>query len=719
MDRRRFVRLVGGAGAGLTLAVWLDGCAGPDPVPTEGAFVPNAWLELTPDGTITVVVDRAEMGQGVSTSLPMLVAEELDADWSRVRFRFAPAHRAYDNPLIGAQVTGGSTSIRAAWEPLRRAGATARAMLVSAAAAGWGVDPSGCVTADGVVSHPASGRSAGYGELAARAAAIPLPDAVPLKEPGAFRLIGRSPPRLDIPDKTTGRAEFGLDAGPRDALVAVVARCPVFGGRLDRFDPAPALAVAGVVAVERIESGVAIVAEHTWAALRGREALDVSWREGSGASLSDLGLRQEREARLLEPGRVLRSLGDPDGVTGATTVEATYQLPYLAHATMEPINCTASVDDAGVTVWVPTQFQSAAWYFAGGGARGVAAKAAGVSADRARVVSTMLGGGFGRRFELDAVREAVQISKAVGRPVRLVWTREDDVRHDFYRPAATHRLVGALDQSGTPVLWRHHVVAQSVLRRFLPAAIPDWTLRLALGDRGPGTDVMEGAGEMPYAIRNLAIGFSEVETTVPVGYWRSVGHSHTAFAVESFIDELAHAAGKDPVRFRLDLLTAAPRHRRVLETVAALAGWDQPAAPGRFRGVAVHESFGSIVGQVAELSVDEGKIRVHRVWCAIDCGRVVHPDTVVAQMESGIVFGLTAALYGEITIEGGRVQQSNFHDYPVLRIDETPQIEVAIVPSEHAPGGVGEPGTPPIAPAVANALFQATGVRSRSLPLRV
>jgi isoquinoline 1-oxidoreductase beta subunit len=720
MKRREFLRVSGAAGASLTLAIWLDGCGGePPPSADPGHFAPNAWLRIDRDGIVTVIVDRSEMGQGVSTALPMLVAEELDADWSRVRYEFAPANEAYYNPLLSAQLTGGSTAVAAAWEPLRRAGATARAMLLAAAAAEWGVPAGECRTESGEVVHDPSGRRAGYGSLATRAASVPVPESVPLKPRSAYRLIGTPVRRLDLAEKVTGRATFGLDAGPRDALVAVVARCPVFGGSLRSVDDARARAVPGVRQVVRIEGGVAVVADHFWAARQGREALALTWDEGPGTGVDDASVGQALATLLRQEGRVGRRLGDPVGTVPAVTVTAEYEVPYLAHATMEPMNCTAQVRGNQVDLWVPTQFQAAPWYFGGGGARGVAAKAASVPTERVRVHTTHLGGGFGRRSELDVVREAVEVSKAVGRAVRLVWTREDDVQHDHYRPRARHALTGGLSAEGTPTLWRHHVACQSIIRKFVPGVVPRWAAHLA-GPLKGGVDsnAIEGAPEMPYAIPNLEVAYHELETSVPVGFWRSVGHSHTAFAVECFIDELAHAARRDPVEFRRSLLASAPRHRAVLDLAAERAGWGTALEAGRGRGVAVHESFGSFVAQVAEVSVGEqGGVRVHRVVCVVDCGIVVNPDTVAAQMESGIAFGLGAALSGKISIDRGRARESNFHDYPVLRMNEMPVVEVHIVPSEHPPGGVGEPGTPPIAPAVANAVFALTGQRVRSLPI--
>ena len=719
MDRRRFIRVTAAVGAGLSIAVSLDGCGSEDlPVTEPDQFAPDAWIRLGSDGTVTVMVDRAEMGQGISTSLPMLVAEELDADWAKVRYQFAPANEAYYNPLMKIQATGGSTAIRAGWEPLRRAGATGRAMLIAAAARSWNVPPSECSTEPGAVVHLATGRRTEYGALAAAAAKEPVPKDVVLKDPKSFRLIGQPLRRLDLMEKVTGRAEFGLDAGPKDALVAVVARCPVFGGKAASFDPAGALAVGGVKRVVEIDSGVAVIADTFWAAKRGRDALTVQWDEGDSPQVDDASIAAELSRLASAEGRLARVVGDVGSVAAATTVEATYDVPYLAHATMEPMNCTADVRPDTVTVWVPTQFQAAPSYMAGGGTRGVAASIGGVSPDRVTVHTTHLGGGFGRRSELDMVREAVQLSKAVGAAVRLVWTREDDVQHDYYRPAARHVVTGGLDPAGAVVSWRHYTASQSIFAKFLPGFVPDWVTRIA-GPLKGGIDqsAIEGAVDHPYEVPNLEVRYGMLQCPVPVGYWRSVGHTHTAFAVESFVDELAAAAGKDPVQFRLGLLVNAARHRGVLELAAERAGWGTPSPNGWHRGVAVHESFGSFVAQVAEVEVVAGAIRVRRVVCAVDCGQVVNPDTVRAQMESGIVYGLSAALKGRISIDRGRVRQSNFHDYPVLRIAEMPVVEVFIVPSPFQPGGVGEPGTPPIAPAVANAVFVATGRRLRALPL--
>ncbi len=723
MDRRAFLQVTA-AGAAFTMGISLGACRGETPPAAgDGVFAPDAWIRIAADGHVTVVVDRSEMGQGVSTALPMLVAEELDADWSRVRYEFAPANRAYDNPLIGAQITGGSTSVRAAWGPLREAAATARAMLVAAAAAEWGVPAAECRTESSQVIHDASGRRLDYGALALAAARLTPPDHVPLKSPEAFRLLGTPVPRLDLADQVTGRIVYGQDVRPEGALVAVIARCPVFGGTVREVDPTPALALPGVRHVLRVPSGVAVVGDTSWHAIRGRDALQVTWDEGrlAGLTSDEVTTRLHRLAAESEGREAVKRGRGARGLEGASTVvEAAYDLPYLAHACMEPMNATAVVRDGEVEVWVPTQSQAAPALF-GGGSRGVAAKAAGVSQDRVTIHTTNLGGGFGRRSESDFVAEAVAVAAQLpGVPIRLLWTREDDVRHDFYRPANHHALRAALGSDGLPVAWAHHVVAPSIISRFIPGYVPQFVAHLG-GPLKGGIDetAVEGARDLPYGIPDLEVRYTQADLGVPVGFWRAVGHTHTAFAVECFVDELAAAAGRDPVAYRLALLAQAPRHRRVLEAVAERAGWSTPAPAGVGRGVALHESFGSVCAQVAEVRLDGGSLRVDRVVCAFDCGVVVNPDTVEAQLTGAIAYGLTAALMGEVTLDRGRVVQGNFHDYPVLRMGEMPRVEVHLVPGGEAPGGVGEPGVPPIAPAVANAVSALTGRRVRRLPIRL
>ena len=708
--------------AGLCLPVYLTGCGGEPPPRTQAPFAPNAWLRVAGDGSVTVLVDRSEMGQGVSTALPMLVAEELDADWAKVRVEQAPANEVYYNPAFdGNQVTGGSTSVAVAWLPLREAGARARAMLVQAAAERWGLTSADCSTQQGSVIHPDGSTRLTYGELSAAAAALPVPDKVTLKAPQQFALIGKTLPRLDAPAMVRGEARYGMDVRMDGLLTAVVARCPVFGGKLASFDASKAQQVPGVRKVVQIDSGVAVVADGYWPAVQGREALEVRWDEGPAAGLNSAALRAQFEELARAPAAVARTRGNIEAaLAGARPIEAQYELPFLAHATMEPQNCTADVRADRCVVWAPTQFQTGDPMFAGGGARRVAMRITGLPRESVTVHTTHLGGGFGRRLESDYVAEAVQLSKAIGAPVKVVWSREDDTQHDVYRPMSLHRLSGALDAAGNAVAWRHRIVAPSIISRFIPGWLPDVVVhRLAVMRDGIDGGSVEGAHDHAYAIPNQLVDWVKADTPVPVGFWRSVGFSFNVFVVESFIDELAHAAGQDALAFRRKLLADAPRHLAVLELAAQKAGWGAPLPPGHFHGVALARAFQSCVAQVAEVSVRDGSVRVHRVVCAADCGQVVNPGTLRAQMEGGINFGLSAALHGEITLAAGRVQQSNFHDYPLLRMHEAPDIEVHLVASAEAPTGAGEPGVPPIAPAVANAVFAATGKRIRRLPLRV
>jgi len=713
LTRRGFLKVSAAAGGALLVGFYIPGCGrrtanaaghAPDSEPASdpAAFAPNAWVRIDPQNNVTVMVASSEMGQGVMTSIPMLLAEELDADWSRVRAEFAPVAKAYTNPIIGQQLTGGSTAVRGFWKPVREAGAAAREMLVAAAASTWGVPASSCRTRDSQVIHGESGKKLSYGDLAAKAAKEKVPDSVFLKEPSEFRLIGTPARRLDVPAKTNGSAVFGQDVQLQGLLVASVERCPVFGGKLKRFDASKAKAVKGVKDVFAIDSGVAVVADGFWPALQGRKALKVEWDEGPHRNLSSADIRKQFE-QAVDKGVKARREGDPESALkkAAKTVEAVYEVPYLAHACMEPMNCTAHVRSDGCEIWVPTQAQT--------GTQQTAMHITGLPAEKIQVHTTFLGGGFGRRSERDFVADAVQISKHLGKPVKVLWTREDDTRHDFYRPAAYGRLQAALDDSGAPVAWIHRIASPSIMSRVAPGRV----------NNGIDNTSVEGAKNLPYAIANLEVTYAMVNPGVPVGFWRSVGSSQNAFITECFLDELAAAGGRDPYQLRRDLLRGHPRHRGVLELAAEKAGWDTPAPKGRHRGIAVAQSFASYAAQVAEVSVDQGKVQVHRVVCAIDCGTVVNPDTVKAQMESAIVYGLTAALMGEITIENGRVKQSNFTDYPMLRMEQMPEVEVYIVPSDAHPGGVGEPGTPPIAPAVANAVFAATGKPVRRLPIEL
>ncbi len=722
VSRRDFLATSATAVVGLSIGVSFGACGGgPRRPDATAAFAPDAWIRIDTEGLVTVLIDRAEMGQGISTGLAMLVAEELDARWDAMRVAFAPAHPDYANPLLrGMQATGGSTSMRAAWGPLREAAAKARVMLVQAAATEWDVPEHECHTDAGRVVHPISGRSRSYGELAVAAGTGRAPQRVTLKQPDQFRLIGQSLPRVDSPDVVRGAPIYTSDLRLPGMYTAVIARPPSIGATLTHVDDAAARQVPGVQQVVTVPSGVAVVADGYWAAEQGRRALRLSWSEGTAPTLNDDAIDATLREALDAPGlAIIQREGTPDAAhaTAAQQIDAEYAVPYLAHATMEPMVCVADVRDDACTVWAPTQLQWGPSY-AGGGAIGTAADRADVPVSRVTIHSMQMGGGFGRRSELDFIAEAVEVSKAVGAPVKVQWSREDDMRHDWYRPAARHRLRGGLDANGRPVAWLHDIATPSLLRRFVPGFVPGFvTDRLGFTTKGIDPTSFEGAETVPYALGARALRCITADLPVPLGFWRSVGHSHTAFAVESFIDELAHRAAQDAYEFRRSLLAEHPRHRAVLELAATRAGWGAPLPEGRARGIALHESFGSIVAQVAELSRDrDGRPRVHRVVCAVDCGLAINPEQIRAQMEGGIVFGLTAALDGRVTIDRGRVTTSNFHDYPLLRADRMPLIETHIIPSAEPPMGVGEVATPPIAPAVANAFFALTGERVRRLP---
>jgi isoquinoline 1-oxidoreductase beta subunit len=709
LSRRDFLKSGAVAGGGLVLGLYLPpfGNRVAAAQQSTAPFAPNAFIRIGTDDSVTVLVNHSEMGQGVYTALPMLVAEELEADWSKIRVEAAPVDSVYNHTAFGIQMTGGSSSTWSEWERLRKAGATARTMLIAAAAQTWNVDPASCRAQNGHVIHTASGRKLSYGRLAEKASSMTPPENVTLKDPKDFKLIGKPKKRLDTPEKTNGKGVFGLDVTVPGMLVAVVARPPVFGGKVKSFDAGKAKAVRGVRYVVEIDRGVAVVADGFWPAKLGREALEIVWDEGPLATLDSLTQREQYAELAKQPGAVATKQGDVAAAMGraAQKLEAVYELPYLAHATMEPLNCVADVRADSCEVWTGTQFQTLD--------RAAAAQAAGLKPEQVRIHTTLLGGGFGRRAVPDShfVQEAVRISKAIKTPVKVIWTREDDIHGGYYRPAAHHSVSAGLDSAGNPVAWQHRIVCQSFIAGtpFEEFVIKD----------GVDATAVEGASDLPYGIPNLFVDWKQAPGGVPTLWWRSVGHSHTAFVVESFIDELAHAAGKDPYEFRRTLLGNHPRHQRVLELAAEKAGWGKPLPAGRGRGLALHESFGSFVAQVAEVSVSKkGELRVHRVVCAIDCGPVVNPDTIRAQMEGGIVFGLTAALYGEITFEKGRVKQRNFHDYPMLRMNEMPDVETHIVTSAEKMGGVGETAVPPIAPAVANAIFAASGKRIRRLPIR-
>jgi isoquinoline 1-oxidoreductase beta subunit len=668
------------------------------------AFQPDAHLRISADNRVTVVVGSSEMGQGVLTAIPMLIAEELDADWSKIVFEQAPADKAFANPMFGMQATGGSTTVRAHWEPLRKAGAAAREMLVAAAAAKWQVDASTLRTDRGTVLG-AAGRRASYGSLVAAAARLPVPASPKLKDPRDFKILGKPAKRLDTPAKVNGSARFGLDAHVPGMLVAVMARAPLPGAKATSFDDARARAVRGVRQVIQIPSGVAVLADGYWAAKKGRDALQVQWDLGANAELSSAKMSAMLADGASNANAVARNDGNvADAAAGAgRTVTAQYEVPYLAHACMEPMNCTAWVKTGEAEIWTGTQGQ--------GPMQGVVSQLAGVPPAKVKINTLMLGGGFGRRFAGDFVVDATLLSKMSGKPVKLVYSREDDMTAGFYRPASVAKFEAALDPQGKPMALKIGIGCPSIM-----AATGGFMKIPESGVDGPA---VEGIANNPYDITNQRIAYGRREPGPQVWFWRSVGNTQNIFFMESFIDELAAAAKQDPFEYRRTLLMKQPRHRRVLELAAEKSGWGGTApTAGAHRGIAVAESFGSYVAEVAEVSVGaDGVPKVHRVVAAVDCGMTVNPAIITRQIESAIVFGLSAALYGRITLKDGRVEQANFHQYPVLRMSECPKIEVHILPSSEQPGGVGEPGTPPIAPAVTNAIFAATGYRVRTLPI--
>ena len=698
-SRREFLKTGAAVGGGLILGVTLPGRRASAAATTS---MPNAWVRIGTDDTITILCARSEMGQGTYTAMPTLVAEELEVDLARIQVEIAPVGEPYVNTLLGGQITGGSTSVVEGYDRLRVAGAQARTMLVAAAAQKWGADPSACRAENGAVLGPGGSRAT-YGELALAASKLPLPTEPKLKDPRASRYVGKAINRLDSPAKIDGTAEFGIDVRLPGMMYAALAQCPVIGGKVASFDAAKAKAMPGVKHVVQISDGVAVVADSWWRARTARDTLTIEWDEGEGRSLDTPGIAAALRAAAARPGAVIRKQGDPDAALAgaARTLEAEYELPFLAHATMEPMNFTADVQKDSCLVCGPTQFQQLA--------AGVAAEASGLAPEQVTVRTTFLGGGFGRRIDVDFVRQAVEISKAIGGgPVKLVWTREDDMTHDFYRPISHHRLSGALDEQGRPVALKFHLTSPSVTSRLFPPFVKE------------GIDpFMTEAGAVPYDIPHQLADVVIHETGLRVGYWRSVSHALNSFAYESFMDEMALAAGKDPYEFRRRLLDQHPRLKHVLELAVEKSGWGQPPPAGRSRGIALMEGYGTAMAQVAEVSVTDGQIRVHRVVVAADPGRMVNPNIVRQQLEGSIIYGLSAVLYGEVTLKDGRVQQTNFHNYPVVRMPDSPAIEIHLVESEEKPAGIGEPGTALIGPAVANAVFAATGKRVRKLPLRL
>ena len=703
--RRGFLKTTALAAGALLVGFRLDG----RPAIAAEALTPNAFIRIAPDNTVTIISKHAELGQGSYNGLATILAEEMDADWAQIRVEAAPADaQRYGNRLIGGlQVTGGSTAMAEAWDEMRRAGATARAMLVEAAAREWAVPPSEITIESGVVSHSQSGRRATFGELATKAATLTPPAHVTLKDPKDFKLIGKRVPRVDSRSKTDGSAQFTADFTVPGMLTALIARPPRFGATVKSIDATAARRVNGVRYVVQVPSGVAIVATGFWAARRGREALRVTWDETRSERRSTDDLYAAYRTLATQPGKSAQRRGDAEGaLRGATKIiEAVYEFPYLAHAPMEPLDAIARINADGVDLWAGSQAQTID--------QQVAALVAGVAPRNVRVHTLLAGGSFGRRATLDGdiAGEATAVAKAVGNgtPVKVLWTREDDIRGGKYRPLYVHRLRAGLDANGTIVAWEHRIVGQSIIAgtQFESVLVKDGIDPLSV----------EGAANLPYDIPNFAVELHTTKVGVPVLSWRSVGSTHTAYSTETFLDELAQSAGRDPLELRRALLAKHPRHLRVLNLAADKAGWGTALAAGRARGVAVHEAFNTVVAQVAEISRrPDGLPRVERVVCAVDCGTAINPDVVRAQMEGGIGFGLAAALWSEITLVQGRVEQRNFDDYRPLRIADMPAVEVHIVPSGEAPTGVGEPGVPPIAPAVANAFFQLTGQRVRRLP---
>jgi len=665
-------------------------------------FAPNAYIRIDRDGKITLIMPQVEMGQGIYTSCAMILAEELDAAFDHVSVEHAPPNdKLYANPVFGIQVTGNSNSVRAFWLPWRKAAAGVRAILVQAASQQWKVEPSGIRTENGQAIHDASGRRLEFAALIDRAQGLTPPKDPPLKNPKDFKLIGKPLKRLDTPDKVNGKAVYGIDAMPPGVKFATLAACPVFGGAVGHVDDAKAKSLPGVRQIIVAKDFVAVVGDHMWAAKQGLSALDITWDAGPHAAVSSDDVWKQLRAASKKEGAVANSVGDiAKGLGAGDLMEAAYEMPFLAHATMEPMNCTVHVTQGTCEVWVGNQVLPRV--------QAIAAKVTGLTLDKVTVHNHLIGGGFGRRLEVDMVDSAVQIAKQVDGPVKVVWSREEDMQHDVYRPVYRDTL-SATVSNGRIVGWKHRITGSSVLARWLPPAF----------QKGIDIDAIDSAADIPYDIPNLRVEYVRDEPpAVPTGFWRGVGPNNNVFAIESFMDELAKKSNKDPVAFRRDLLGKSPRLKAALELAAAKSGWGSPLPARTGRGIALQVAFGSFIATVAEAEVDaNGQVRVHRMVCAVDTGIVVNPDTVVAQMQGGLIFGLTAALYGNITIDKGRVQQSNFNDYRMLRINETPLIEVHLIQSGEVPGGIGETGATAAPPALGNALFAATGIRLRRLPI--
>jgi isoquinoline 1-oxidoreductase subunit beta len=702
LSRRNFLVTGAALSGGLVLSVSLPRQA--IQATEQGSFAPNAFLRIGSEGQVVLTMPYVEMGQGTYTSIPMLIAEELEVSLKQVRLEHAPPNeKLYANPLLGVQATGNSNAIRGAWKPLREAGATARIMLIAAAANRWGVDPKSCRAEHGEIVHVPTGRRLTYGELATEAAKIAVPKDVILKSPEDFKLIGTRTKRLDAPEKVDGTALYGIDARPPNVKIATLAQSPVFGGRVKSVDDTAAKIVKGVRQIVRLDDAVAVVADHMGAAKKGLAALKIEWEDGPHARLATEEIARQLEMATLGPGAVAQNKGDADkAMASATTkVEAIYQVPFLAHAAMEPMNCTVHFRQNECEIWIGSQAVARV--------QAMAANAAGLPADKVIVHNHLLGGGFGRRLEADGAVRAVEIAKHVEGPVKVVWTREEDIQHDMYRPYWFDRLSAGLDDQGRPVAWKNRFAGSSVIARWLPPAF----------NNGLDPDSTEGAIDLVYDLPSFHVEYVRVEPPgIPTAFWRSVGPSHNVFVTESFIDELAAATKQDPVAYRRALLDKSPRAKAVLDLAADKAGWGKALPKGTGRGVSLQLAFGSYLAQVAEVEVSaSGAIRVRRVVCAVDCGTAINPDTVQAQIQSGIIFGATAALYGEITLKNGHVEQTNFDTYQMLRMNEAPIIEVHIVQSSEPPGGLGEAGTSAIVPAIANAIFAATGKRLRKMPV--
>jgi len=699
ISRRTLLQVGAAVGGGLLVGFLAPG--GEAAEPQVSGFAPNGFIRIDAAGKTTLVMPQVEMGQGTYTSISMILAEELDADWKQVVVEHAPPNdKLYGNPVFGLQATGNSNSVRAFWQPLRKAGAGTRAILVEAAAKGWGVDPASCRTEAGFVIHDASARRMGYGALTGRAAGLTPPADPPLKDPKDFRLIGRSLRRLDTPDKVNGAAKYGIDAMPPGVKFATLAHAPVLGGKVGHVDDSAAKLVPGFRQVVVLDDLVAVVGDHMWAALQGLAALNITWIDGPNAAVDTALVRRRLHKASSRTGVNAKRIGEPANYLNKDPIEAQYDVPFLAHATMEPMNCTVHVTPGGCEIWTGIQVVSRA--------QKTAADVIGLPLDKVIVHNHLLGGGFGRRLEHDQVTSAVRIAQHVDAPVKVVWSREEDIQHDVYRPAWHDRLSATLDGDRISA-WRHIITGSSVLSRWLPPAVVG----------GKDFDAYDSAADMPYDIPNLQVDFVQEEPPgVVTGFWRGVGPAHNVFVIESFIDELAHKAGVDPVQFRLGMLDKAPRLKAALKLAADKSGWGTPLPPGCGRGVAVQPSFTSWIATVVEAGVDgDGEVTLRRVTCVVDTGIAVNPNTIVAQLQGGLVFGLTAALYGEITIEKGRVQQSNFHDYRMLRMNQVPPIDVHIIRSGEMPGGIGEAGTVAAMAPLANAIFAATGKRLRRLPI--